>query len=80
MTNIKNWLLTTLLAIAGVLDLGFGLLNDLATELSIEPKIVNYFRIAIVIVSAVILKLQAPSTNPEKLQDLVHRAQHKKKE
>ena len=32
MTNIKNWLLTTLIAIAGVLDLGFGLLNDLAAE------------------------------------------------
>lgn len=79
-TNIKNWILTVLITIGGILDLGFGLLNDLASELAINPKIVNYVRIAIVIVGAIILKLQPPSTNPDKLQKLVEKAEENKKE
>lgn len=78
LTKIKNWLLTGLIVLGGVLDLGFGFLNEFAVELGVSPKVVTYFRLGIVLVGAIILKLQAPSTNPDKLQDLVYKAEEKK--
>lgn len=80
MNKIKNWLLAALIIAAGVLDLGFGLLNDFAVELSINPKIVGYVRIAVIVAGAIILKLQPPSNNPEKLQGLVQKARAKRAE
>ena len=78
MTNIKNWLLTALLAIAGVLDVGFGVITDLGAQLHIDPKVVTFVRVAIMVVGGIILKLQLPSTNPDKLQVLVNKVRDKK--
>lgn len=80
LNKIKNWLLAAMIIVGGVLDLGFGLLNDFAVELNISPKIVGYVRIAVIVVGAIILKLQPPSNNPEKLQTLVSKAREKRKE
>lgn len=78
MNAIKNWLLPILLVVAGILDLGMGILNDFAAELSIPSNVVAWIRIIAIIVGAVILKLQAPTTNPEKLQELAARLAKKK--
>lgn len=78
MSKIQNWLLTAFVVIGGILDIGFGILNEFAAEMNIEPKVVTYVRFAIAIVGAVLLKLQPPSTNPDKLQKLVEKAEEKK--
>ena len=74
MNAIKNWLLPVLLTIGGILDFGFDLLTQFASTFHIPESIVNWVRIIIVIIGAIVLKLQAPSTDPQKLQELVARA------
>jgi hypothetical protein len=79
MNAIRNWLLPILLTLGGILDFGFDLITQFASVLHIPSNIVDWIRIIIVIIGAVILKLQAPTTDPVKLQELVARAKKLKK-
>lgn len=80
MNKIKNWLLAALFFIGAVADLGFDFLNEVVAELGLSPKIVVVIRLIVVLAGVIKLKLEAPSTNPDKLQDLVYKAEENKKE
>lgn len=80
MNKFKNWILPVLIILAGVLDELLNGLEQFAVEIGVDPKLATYVRLVAFIVASVILKLQVPSKNPEKLYDLAEKAEQKKAE
>ena len=77
MRKIKNWALTALFILGGVADLGFDILTEVAKDFDIDKKYVNILRIFVVVVALVKTKLETPTKNPEKLQEIANKEYYK---
>lgn len=77
MKKIKNWALTALFILGGVADLGFDILTEVAKDFDIDKKYVNILRIFVVVVALVKTKLETPTKNPEKLQEIANKEYYK---
>lgn len=73
MKKIKNWFVTILLIVGAIADLGF----DTLTQIGLDQKSIAIIRAVAVVIGAVVLKLQNPSTNPSKLYDRADRVEEK---
>ena len=78
MNKFRNWFLTALLALGGFLDFAFGLTKDFRELINLDPKDVKWMQLAIVVIGYIALKMQPPSTNPDKLQKMVFDAEKEK--
>ncbi len=74
MEKFKNWILPILITITGAFDMIFGLMNELAELVEIPDNWVKWLRVSALIITAIVLKLQKPSRNPETLQDITDKA------
>src|SRR6188768_560909 len=73
MDKIKNWLLTALLAIGGVLDFTLELTKQFGELLSIPESYVKYIQLGIAISGFIILKLQPPTKKSSKLKVIANK-------
>ena len=71
MNKLKNWLLPTILALLGSIDLFFGLFSTLAEQAGWPKHYITVFQIVAFVVSIVITKKQPPSL--KKAKHLAHR-------
>lgn len=72
MSAFKNWILPVLAVILAILEGSFDIIQMIVNEFSLGPKYVAYIRIAIVVIGAVMLKLQAPSLEKSRIAKLGH--------
>lgn len=55
-----------------------GFLTQVAQELNLDPRVVPWTRALLLLVSLIMAKIAPPSTNPDKLQNLVSKAKKNK--
>lgn len=74
----RNWALAAVLFIGAIADFGFGLLTEIQHELEVPPIWVTIVRIVVVACALAATKLQTPTNNPEKLEELARAIREKR--
>ena len=71
MSTLKNWWLQIATVLLAVLDLGFDVINPLIAELGVPDKVITVLKVAFGIYALLKSKIQLPTQNMEKLQNIV---------
>ena len=71
MNKLKNWWLQITTIALVVLDLGFEVINPLLLEIGISEKWSNILKILLGIFAIVKTKLQLPTQNIQKLEEII---------
>ena len=71
MRNLKNWWLQITTIVVAVLDLGFEVINPLLLEIGVTEKWSNILKILLGIFAIVKTKLQLPTQNIQKLEEII---------
>lgn len=66
MNKLINWIVPILAVALAILEGTYDLIQQAVVELGLEPKIVVYVRFAILVIGAIVLKLQPPSLKKAK--------------
>ena len=77
MKKIKNWAVTALFIIGGIADIGFDTLTESAKYFNIDEKYVNILRIVVIAVALIKVKLEKPTRNARKLQEIANKQHFK---
>ena len=72
MSTLKNWWFAILGFALIILDQGFEVLNPLLVELGISEKWIGFLKLAFGLYGVYKLKIQLPTQNVDKLQDIVN--------
>ena len=72
MSTLKNWWFAILGFALIILDQGFEVLNPLLVELGISEKWIGFLKLAFGLYGVYKLKVQLPTQNVDKLQDIVN--------
>ena len=71
--KLKNWALPIAAMVLPIVEFANGFLYEFAETLNIDKKYVNVVRIAVYILTIVIIKKEAPTQNPDKLIEIAEK-------
>lgn len=71
MNTLKNWWFAIVGFALIILDQGFEVLNPFLVELGISEKWIGFLKLAFGLYGVYKLKVQLPTKNPDKLQNIV---------
>lgn len=71
MKTLKNWWIVILTALLAVMDLGFDVINPFLIDLGVEAKTLVYIKVAFGLYALIKAKLELPTQNAEKLQNII---------
>jgi len=69
--KLKNWWLEGIAFFAVILDQGFEIVKPLLVEIGMPSKAMGYVRIAFALYGIYLIKKRLPTTNTEKLKEIV---------
>lgn len=71
LNKLKNWWFVIVTTIVALLDAGFDLINPALQLLNLSDDTLNIIKFVFLVAAIVKTKLETPTQNPEKLQNLV---------
>ena len=69
--KLKNWWLEGIAFFAVILDQGFEIIKPLLVEIGMPSRAMGYVRIAFALYGIYLIKKRLPTTNTEKLKEIV---------
>lgn len=71
--KLKNWWVVILATLLAIMDLGFDAINPFLNDLGVSPKAIIWIKVVFGIYVLIKAKLELPTQNSDKLNDLVQR-------